>query len=231
MKRQHTDNKKNIFQKIWNGYWAFICIIYGFLSWIFDKKIYNKNEEVCEQKANSKRIIKLFVIFAVFQLIVLFIFGVSLYDNRIKNDKNTEIITGSVQDIYYDEPHGKSRHRASVYITVDGEEFFLIMTHPNTSKYSHKEIVEEIEKNDTVTATVTKDKQFTLFPNKYPAVGPGTGKAGKREIVELRENETVYYDISLHNRYVRSQTILSSVLFFIIEIISISVFWVAKEDK
>ena len=171
-----------------------------------------------------------FTLFAVFQLIVLFIFGVSLYDNRIKNDKNTEIITGSVQNIYYDEPHGKSNHRTSVYITIGGEEFFLVVTHPNTSEYSHKEIVEEIEKNDTVTATVTKDKQFTLFPNKYPAVGPGTGKAGKREIVELRENETVYYDISLHNSYARTEKVFAIIVFFFAEIIGISLFRVGYID-
>lgn len=125
--------------------------------------------------------VKYSLIFVSIQVVILSLFFVMLHDTRQKNSDNTEIITGTVEKIETWKPF-RAHSSLQIFITVDGEEFFL--------SWENISALDGIKEEKTIYLTILKDKDITYWGNQ-------------REIVDIRSDSKVYYDIAIHNSHMR----------------------------
>ena len=128
--------------------------------------------------------VKYSLIFIAIQTVILSLFFVVLYDTRPKNSENTEVIAGIVENVTIWDP---PKQAPQIYITVNGEEFYLYWIN---SAESYKTALVGLKEEQNIYLTVQKTKDIGYWKNQ-------------REIVDIRSNSQVYYDISYHNSHMR----------------------------
>ncbi len=122
---------------------------------------------------------KMFLAWMMVEVLFLSLFLVCLHDSRPKNNMNTEVITGPLENI---EAHKMIGHVAKIYVTINNETYILYWRSPE----NYLEVLPEIKKEKTISITIHKNKDILYF-------------SPKKEVVDLRTESTVYYDISYHN--------------------------------
>ena len=122
-----------------------------------------------------KRWIKLML----FVIVLATLIGGILYDNRSKSKKNTEQITGTLENIeVYDPPRGLTQ----IYVTIDSKRFVLVWVN---SPQKYQTMLNNIKIGQEVSVLVVKNNIFHLQPEP--------------EIVDLRSNSEIYYSVDNHN--------------------------------
>ena len=130
----------------------------------------------------------------IFEILLLALSSIILYDNRSKNKKNTEWATGILENIeIYDPPRGLNQ----IYVTIDGQTFVLFWIH---SPRTYHEALMDIELGQKVSVLIVNDHNFLHFKKEC-------------EIVDFRSDAAVYYSVDYHNANARVVRILTLTIF------------------
>ena len=156
-------------------------------------------------KHNNVLSLKSWIIFIVIELILVSVFFVALYDTRLFDQTNTYTVTGTMDNIDVRDYPG---HLAFAYITINDETYRLTWIVPN--------------KREGINALVNADEKiFSFTIQKHRDIGY-IGR--EKQIVDIRSENKIYYDINDHNSESRSTRIMVCIAFSLL-LFSVTFIW------
>ncbi len=135
-------------------------------------------------------------------LLLLFILNLSL-TNTILGENDTFEITGVITNI--EKPHNKPNSTPIIIVTIGNVDYILLVN----DSYKTSDLLYEINIGTEVVAKVAEYKTMVVFSKLYE----------KKIIVDLRNNENIYFDIETENMHRKINFISISSLFVILWIL------------
>ena len=144
-----------------------------------------KIKKILNNPQKKKKLYKI-IVYDVLTLILLFlmIFDVGLRNIKV-DESNTYEITGVVSQV--DKPYIPPNSVPIIAITIGNEKYNLLVN----DAYSAGDLLNEIKVGTKATARITEFNTLWII-NKL---------RGEKIIVDLRDDEKIYYDIDVDNKY------------------------------
>lgn len=160
-------------------------------------------KRILKNPYKKKSIVRIFG-YNVFSLILLIIFILNLsFTNINLCENNTYEITGVITNV--EKPHNKPNSTPIIIITIGNIDYRLLVN----DSYKTSDLLYEINTGTEIVAKVAKYKTMVVFSRLYD----------KEIIVDLRNDENIFFDIETENMHRKINFISISSLFVVLWII------------
>lgn len=169
------------------------------------------NKKKKNRKSGKRIDWKYVIMFVIVQILILSAMPLAIYVTWPSNERNTQTVTGEIEQIEWKRRFGK-HHSSYVKIIVDGEEYRVFSRYGRNEMHS-KDIEQALEPGDVVEIAYK-----TGFHNFKP----------RNNVIGLKDQTQIYRSVEAYNAHAPWLVAVLIALFVIAELVFCAPFYLAQ---